>query len=145
MKIFLYTKVCVLFLSMNSIAHAQDDYKEAQRALDTLISDVINSDKDLTKAQKEEKPTHYITKYGDTLDQIIIDHVEKMPIRKDILKRAIVNANRNCFNKNNPNWMYSGCKLKLPDVDDLSKLIFTDAERVKMLKGKDQEHWVRYP
>ena len=98
--------MCVLFLSINSIAHAQGDYDEAERALDTLISDVINSDKDLTKAQKEAKPTHYKTKYGDTLDQIIIDHVEKMPIRKDILKRAIVNANRNCFNKNNPNWMY---------------------------------------
>ena len=32
---------------------------------------------------KKSKPSHYVIKYGDTLDQIIIDHVEDMPIKRD--------------------------------------------------------------
>ena len=117
--------------------------QEAEKALDVLMSDVVNIDK--KSFAKKSKPTHYKIVYGDTLDQIIIDHVEKMPVRKDILKRAIVHANPQAFNRNNPNWMISGRKLKLPDVDDLSKLIFTDSARAEMLRGKDRDNWVRHP
>ena len=118
--------------------------QEAEKALDVLMSDVVNIDKKSSVANKS-KPTHYKIVYGDTLDQIIIDHVEKMPVRKDILKRAIVHANPQAFNRNNPNWMISGRKLKLPDVEDLSKLIFTDSARAEMLRGKDRDNWVRHP
>ena len=118
--------------------------QEAEKALDALMSDVVNIDKKSSVAKKS-KPTHYKIVYGDTLDQIIIDHVEKMPVRKDILKRAIVHANPQAFNRNNPNWMISGRKLKLPDVDDLSKLIFTDSARAEMLREKDRDNWVHHP
>ena len=129
---------------MSFFVKAQGNMQEAEKALDVLMSDVVNIDNKSSVAKKS-KPTHYKIVYGDTLDQIIIDHVEKMPVRKDILKRAIVHANPKAFNRNNPNWMISGRKLKLPDVEDLSKLIFTDSARAEMLREKDRDNWVHHP
>ena len=94
---------------------------------------------------KKSKPTHYIIKYGDTLDQIIIDHVEDMPINRDMLKRCIVHANSNVFNRNNPNWMYSGRKLKLPTVVDLNKCIFKDSAIEEMQEMRNKDNYIRYP
>ena len=139
------SKLALCFIALVScVVKAQGNMQEAEKALDVLMSDVVNID-NKSSVVKKSKPTHYKIVYGDTLDQIIIDHVEKMPVRKDILKRAIVHANPQAFNRNNPNWMISGRKLKLPDVEDLSKLIFTDSARVEMLRGKDRDNWVRHP
>ena len=139
------SKLAICFVAfMSFFVKAQGNMQEAEKALDALMSDVVNIDNKSSVANTS-KPTHYKIVYGDTLDQIIIDHVEKMPVRKDILKRAIVHANPQAFNRNNPNWMISGRKLKLPDVEDLSKLIFTDSARAEMLREKDRDNWVHHP
>ena len=68
-----------------------------------------------------------------------------MPIRTDILKRVVMYANPNAFKSNNPNWMFSGRKLKLPDADDIRNLIFTDEAKKKMVQGRNRDDWIRYP
>ena len=125
--------------------HAEMDYKAAEKALNTLFSDITNLDAKTSNSEKKSKPSHYKIEYGDTLDQIIIDHVEDMPIRRDTLKRCIVHANPNVFNRKNPNWMYSGRKLKLPDVEDLNKCIFTKSALDEMIANKDKDDWISYP
>ena len=100
---------------------AEMDYKAAEKALKTLFSDIASIEMNTTNSGKKSKPSHYEIKYGDTLDQIIIDHVEEMPIKRDTLKRCLVHANPNVFNRKNPNLMYSGRKLKLTTVEDLNK------------------------
>ena len=108
-------------------SYAEMDYEAAEKALKTLFSDIASIEMNTTNSRKKSKPSHYKIKYGDTLDQIIIDHVDDMEIWRDTLKRCIVHANSNVFNRNNPNWMYSGRKLKLPTVEDLNKCIFKDS------------------
>ena len=98
-----------------------------------------------TNSEKRSKPSHYKIQYGDTLDQIIIDHVENMPIKRDTLKRCIVHANPNVFNRKNPNWMYSGRKLKLPPVEDLNKCIFTDSAIEEMQEKRNKDDWIHHP
>jgi phage tail protein X len=107
------------------------------------LSDVQDVEAELEKSPGSE--THYKTQYGDTLDEIIIKHVAKMPIRRDIVKRAIVHANPHAFKRSNPNWMYSGRKIKLPDAEDIRNLIFTDEAKKKMARGKNRDEWIRYP
>jgi Tfp pilus assembly protein FimV len=116
---------------------------EAEKALQALLSDVQDVEVDLAKSPGSE--THDKTQYGDTLDEIIIEHVAKMPIRRDIVKRAIVHANPHAFKRSNPNWMYSGRKIKLPDAEDIRNLIFTDEAKNKMARGKNRDEWIRYP
>ena len=126
-------------------SYAEMDYEAAEKALKTLFSDIASIEANTPISVKKSKPTHYIIKYGDTLDQIIIDHVEDMPINKDTLKRCIVHANPNVFNRKNPNWMYSGRKLKLPTVEDLNKCIFTDSAIEEMQEKRNKRNYIRYP
>tara|TARA_B100000795_G_scaffold129572_1_gene96587 strand:+ start:1364 stop:1753 length:390 start_codon:yes stop_codon:yes gene_type:complete len=118
---------------------------EAEKALQRLLRDVDKMESQLSTLVEKPQITHYKTQYGDTLGQILIDHVGKMPIRTDILKRVVMHANPNAFKSNNPNWMFSGRKLKLPDADDIRNLIFTDEAKKKMALGKNRDDWIRYP
>ena len=134
---------CHFVITGNS--YAQMDYGSLEKALNTLFSDIASLDANTQNSGKKSKPSHYKIEYGDTLDQIIIDHVEDMPIKRDTLKRCIVHANPNVFNRKNPNWMYSGRKLKLPTVEDLNKCIFTDSAIEQMQEKRNKDDWILYP
>lgn len=115
----------------------------AEKALAQLMSDIENIQMGINA--KEDKPTHYKTQYGDTLDKIIIDQMPNLPIRTSMLERVIVHANPHAFKRRNPNWMYAGKKLKLPDPEDLRDLIFTKEAQQQMSRGHNRDSWVRYP
>ena len=136
--------ILVLITGMSSLS-LQANISEAEKALTELLSDVKTMDGEITRSIKEEQPTHYKTKYGDTLDEIIINHVVEMPVKRNIIKRAIVNANPSAFKSNNPNWMYSGRTIKLPDANDIKTLIFTDEALDKLSLGKNRDEWIRFP
>jgi|TARA_B110000977_G_scaffold3189_1_gene4356 Tfp pilus assembly protein FimV len=135
----------LLILLGMPIGLLQANTLDAERALKHLLADVDKMEADFSISAKMSPATHYTTQYGDTLDEILIKHVGKMPIRKDILKRVVVHANPNAFKRSNPNWMFSGRKLKLPDADDIRNLIFTDEAKKKMLQGRNRDDWIRYP
>ena len=134
----------LILLSM-PIGTLQANTLEAEKALKRLLGDIDKMESQLSISTKKSQITHYKTQYGDTLDQILIDHVGEMPIRTDILKRVVMYANPNAFKSNNPNWMFSGRKLKLPDADDIRNLIFTDEAKKKMAQGRNHDDWIRYP
>ena len=140
-KIHRFTCLAGLLLSFASLSVA--NMKDAEKALAQLMSDVEKVE--LAQKSKEEDPSHYKTKYGDTLDQIIIDYLPNLPVRTEMVKRTIVHANPHAFKRSNPNWMYSGKKIKLPDAEDLKDLIFTDAAQDKMSRGQDRDDWIRFP
>jgi len=145
MKKFEFAKlILVLVTGFNSLP-LQANISEAEKALKELLSDVKTMEGEITRSVKEEQPTHYKTKYGDTLDDIIINHVVEMPVKRNIIKRAIVNANPNAFKSNNPNWMYSGRTIKLPDANDIKTLIFTDEALDKLSLGRNRDEWIRFP
>jgi nucleoid-associated protein YgaU len=128
---------------LSSATFSAANIKDAEKALAQLMSDVEKVE--LAQKSKEEKPSHYNTQYGDTLDQIIIDYLPNLPVRTAMVKRTIVHANPHAFKRSNPNWMYSGKKIKLPDAEDLKNLIFTDAAQDKMSRGQDRDDWIRFP
>ena len=140
-RISRFTCLAGLLLSFATLSVA--NIKDAEKALAQLMSDVEKVE--LAQKSKEENPSHYKTKYGDTLDQIILDYMPHLPIRTAMVKRAIVYANPHAFKRSNPNWMYSGKKIKLPDAEDLKDLIFTDSAQAKMSRGQDRDDWIRFP
>jgi Tfp pilus assembly protein FimV len=140
-RISRFTCLAGLLLSFATLSVA--NIKDAEKALAQLMSDVEKVE--LAQKSKEENPSHYKTKYGDTLDQIILDYMPNLPIRTAMVKRAIVYANPHAFKRSNPNWMYSGKKIKLPDAEDLKDLIFTDAAQAQMSRGQDRDDWIRFP
>ena len=65
------------------------------------------------------------------------------PLQRDLLRQAFVRANPHAFRRNNPNWMYAGVVLKVPDIDDLRRVIFKDATgSLKKNVSDEKAGWV---
>jgi len=90
-------------------------------------------------------PSHYTIQDGDTLNVIIDKHLSHLPLRRDILRAAIVSVNPHAFKRGNPNWMFRGAKLKLPTVADIERVIFTTPLPEAQDPQKNRSLWVRYP
>ena len=87
-------------------------------------------------------------RHGETLDGIIAKVLPKMPLRKKILRAAIVQANPHAFKRKNPNWMYANKKIKLPDSTDIHNVIFTKSSNklnAKQLARDERKSWVSFP
>jgi hypothetical protein len=89
----------------------------------------------------------YQVKFGDTLDAIIKAQLPELPVKKAILRDAIVSANEHAFRRNNPHWMYADRTLKLPDSSDIHQAIFKTSapDTSSLTRNRKQKDWIRYP
>jgi hypothetical protein len=89
----------------------------------------------------------YVVKSGDYLDKIITQTVGDSPLRRDILRSAFVRANPHAFMRSNPNWLLANKKLRVPEAEDIKKVIFTDESRRKQNQRPSDpyEGWIQYP
>jgi len=107
---------------------------------------------DLSNQMQSQNPrlssdgSTYAVKRGETLDQVIRRLAPNSELRLSMLRRAFVQANPHAFRRNNPNWMYSGAVLKVPDLDDLRRVIFKDSVgSLKKNVSDEKAGWVRFP
>ena len=114
--------------------------------LEAAIEATRVADKNTKDAVIAEDGT-YLVKSGDYLDKIIKQTAGNSSIRPSILRRAFVRANPSAFKRSNPNWMLANKRLKVPDVDDIKKVIFKDIDPNKAkARGIDPyEGWIQYP
>lgn len=127
------------------------DEAELDDALSRMIADLEQSLEAAAVEAKEDAVAEdgtYVVKNGDYLDKIINQTVGQSPLRRDILRSAFVRANPHAFMRSNPNWLLANKKLRVPDADDIKKVIFTDESR----RNKNQraganpyEGWIQYP
>ena len=96
-------------------------------------------------APEWKTPSHYTIQDGDTLNVIIDNHMSHLPLRRDILRTAIVSINPHAFKRGNPNWMFRGAKLKIPTVGDIERVVFTTPLPQAQDPQKNRSLWVRYP
>ncbi len=88
----------------------------------------------------------YRVRRGETLDMVIRKVAPNSPLQRNLLRQAFVRANPHAFRRNNPNWMYAGAVLKVPDTDDLRRVIFKDVPgRLKKNISDEKAGWVRFP
>ena len=127
------------------------DEAELDDALSRMIADLEQSLEAAAVEAREDAVAEdgtYVVKNGDYLDKIINQTVGQSPLRRDILRSAFVRANPHAFMRSNPNWLLANKKLRVPDADDIKKVIFTDESR----RNKNQraganpyEGWIQYP
>ena len=143
---------CVFLLSFvaNDVS-GQVTYRATEDALKQLVKDIEALRKAPTSGLKDKKDPSglvvgsYVTKPGDTLNQIILRQLPDLPIRHNIVRMAIVNANPHAFKRKNPNWMYAGKTLRLPSVDDIRSVVFRDAAPERGGFTANQDSWIKYP
>ena len=131
--------VGVLSLGTPSFAETPEE------ALAQLVKDIRLMTPTLKAAFKDGR---YITKPGDTLDMIIAQTMDENPVRKELLRKAIVHANPHAFKRKNPNWMYANRQLKLPTADDIHSVVFKDSGGIlskKRAEQSERQSWVKFP
>ncbi|MDG1986536.1 MAG: hypothetical protein P8J18_01030 [Halieaceae bacterium] len=132
-----YCFACLVFLLPINLAAGNDSVDSALATL--LGTDVANG-----KAVKKQSGSYgstYNVRRGDTLDAIIRQSFNTSKIRRPIIRQAFVKANPGVFRRGNPNWMYAGKVLTMPEVKDFQKAIFVDG--APTASGK--RDWVSYP
>jgi len=88
----------------------------------------------------------YQVRRGETLDMVIRKVAPNSPLQRSLLRQAFVKVNPHAFRRNNPNWMYAGAVLKVPDIDDLRRVIFKDSPgSLKKNVSDEKAGWVRFP
>lgn len=127
------------------------DEAELDDALSRMIADLEQS-LELAAVEAEDDAVAedgtYVVKNGDYLDKIISDTVGQSPLRRDILRSAFVRANPHAFMRSNPNWLLANKKLRVPDAEDIKKVIFTDESRrdkKQRAQANPYEGWIQYP
>ena len=127
------------------------DEAELDDALSRMIADLEKSLEVAAVEAKEDAVAEdgtYVVKNGDYLDKIINNTVGQSPLRRDILRSAFVRANPHAFMRSNPNWLLADKKLRVPDADDIKKVIFTDESRRNKTRrdgANPYEGWIQYP
>ena len=89
--------------------------------------------------------THRVRR-GETLDMVIRKVVPNSAIQPRILRQAFVRANPHAFRRGNPNWLYAGAVLQVPDIEHLRQVIFKNSpNRLKKNISDEKADWVRFP
>lgn len=89
--------------------------------------------------------THRVRR-GETLDMVIRKVAPNSSIQPRILRQAFVRANPQAFRRGNPNWLYAGALLRIPDIEHLRQVIFkTSPNRLKKNISDEKAGWVRFP
>ena len=127
-------------------AHAQT--ASTDKALAQLFKDIRRLKPALSVSAELTADGYYMIRHGETLDGIIAKVLPNMPLRKKILRDAVVQANPHAFKRKNPNWMYANKKIKLPNSEDIHNVIFTktssklDANKMAI---EERKSWVSFP
>lgn len=133
-----------------AVSRLLKDYSGAtsSTAVPQVIGQMPNDPRQANTTYKNASETQatYRVKRGETLDQVIRKLAPESNLQKNLLRQAFVKANPHAFRRNNPNWMYAGVLLKVPEIDDLRRLIFKDSAGSLRKNIKDEKAgWVRFP
>jgi hypothetical protein len=139
--------VAIALCLLSSSGYAAPD--SAERALARLMKDVQGLQPQLTKhkslSDSQSKDGYYTTRPGDTVDMILLRVMPQMPVKKEIMRQALVKANPHAFKRSNPNWMYAGKRLRLPEVKDIHNVVFIEQADTKTSRRDAKLSWVKYP
>ncbi len=88
-----------------------------------------------------------LVKEGDSLSKIVQSIAGDSQINPDFLQKVFIEANPRAFKRKNPNWLYAGARLKIPDIDDFRKVIFRQSymSEKKTTPFDPTSDWIRYP
>jgi hypothetical protein len=150
-KVFLLALISIILSALVSVVAAgtaQAQTASTKKALAQLIKDIDLLRPALADNAEKSQDGYYMIRRGETLDGIIAKVLPSMPLRKSIIRQAIVLANPHAFKRRNPNWMYADKKIKLPDTKDIHRVIFIEPSN-GMAKAKNsrqqRQDWVHFP
>ena len=134
-------------LATPAMATQLGDNPQVRAALEQLLRDVEQVSAGSAAAARAGAAGgsgRIVVQRGDTLDGVIARTMGGVPVQRALLRQAFVRANPHAFPRGNPNFMLAGVTLTIPDVNDLRRVVFTEAPR-QAPPNEDRRHWIRYP
>lgn len=126
--------------------------KDIQQEVEVLKVPVPSKAEANTQGQTDKSGGQIVTngthrvRRGETLDMVIRKVVPNSAIQPRILRQAFVRANPHAFRRGNPNWLYAGAVLQVPDIEHLRQVIFKNSpNRLKKNISDEKAGWVRFP
>jgi len=126
--------------------------KDIQQEVEVLKVPVPSKAQAKTQGQADKSGGQIVTngthrvRRGETLDMVIRKVVPNSAIQPRILRQAFVRANPHAFRRGNPNWLYAGAVLQVPDIEHLRQVIFKNSpNRLKKNISDEKAGWVRFP
>ena len=88
-----------------------------------------------------------LVREGDSLSKIIQSIAGDSQINPEFLQRVFIEANPRAFKRKNPNWMYAGARLKIPDLNDFRRVLFKKSAVMDQDQNASDPRadWIRYP
>ena len=88
-----------------------------------------------------------LVREGDSLSKIIQAIAGDSQINPEFLQRVFIEANPRAFKRKNPNWMYAGARLKIPDLNDFRRVLFKKSAVMDQDQNASDPRadWIRYP
>jgi Tfp pilus assembly protein FimV len=132
-----------------AVSRLLKDIQTEVEVLKVPVPAVTQSDKGISSdesgMQIVTNSTHRVRR-GETLDMVIRKVVPNTAIQPRILRQAFVRANPHAFRRGNPNWLYAGAVLQVPDIEHLRQVIFKNSpNRLKKNISDEKAGWVRFP
>jgi len=84
----------------------------------------------------------YVVRVGDTLSEIMAQHLGDTGLNDEVLQRVIIRNNKTAFRRGNPHWLMAGAHLRMPTADDVMEYVVPG--QAKEHSGRADE-WVSYP
>lgn len=153
--------LCIIGVATSAIANDMSVDQAVERLLKDIEEDVqilrvpvptLGPQTDSKNVKANSSKTEVVTngtykvRRGETLDMVIHRLTPNSSIKLRILRQAFVRANPHAFRRNNPNWLYAGSVLHVPEVDHLRQVIFkkSPSQLKKNIAGAKAD-WIRFP
>lgn len=86
----------------------------------------------------------YKIRPGDTLSEIMAEHLGDTGVNHDVMQKVIVRNNKAAFRRGNVHWMMAGANLRLPTVTDVMDYV-VPGKKISQQNRSSDEGWIRFP
>ena len=86
----------------------------------------------------------YKIRPGDTLSEIMAEHLGDTGVNHDIMQKVIVRNNKAAFRRGNAHWMMAGANLRMPTVTDVMDYVVPGKKGSQQHRSNDED-WIRFP
>jgi len=103
-------------------------------------SDSKKIDKNNKFIKDQNYSTSHMVKEGESLSEILNRYYGNTGLNMRIIQLSLTEINKHAFVRNNPNYLFSGKKLKIPSINEIMNLVKKKPNQRKTSSNRGNNH-----
>lgn len=103
-------------------------------------SDSKKFDKNNKFIKDQNYSTSHMVKEGESLSEILNRYYGNTGLNMRIIQLSLTEINKHAFVRNNPNYLFSGKKLKIPSINEIMNLVKKKPNQRKTSSNRGNNH-----